>query len=686
MKFIYILFFLIFLSGILFLPSVSAQLVPEWVKNNAGWWSEGQIDDTAFLQGIQFLIKEGIMIISPTETVEPSESKEVPNWIKNNAGWWANNLITDNDFIKGIEFLVENGIILIDTDNDLEKNLLETRKNTIKFLWKNEQLPLHIPQNIEINIEDETFNKLGHVKQIDKFTVDMKHAVNSIIFLIHPEIQSHDELIIYHNGHEENLYEGKNTIRFFIEKGYPVLVVSMPLKPINNNPTVIVDGESILLTNHNDFRFIESEEFNPLSYFFEPIAVTLNFLDKEYEFKKYHLMGISGGGWTSSVYPAIDERISTSFSVAGGVPLDYYRSQDTSDWEPYQFSGIASYYDLYTLNTLDGRKFIQIYNSHDPCCWGVGQDFGFVDLVKEKIDKLENSYYAARMIDNSIHKFIPETMWTIFKILDDENSEYFKNTTLRILNKDFSLMVFEKYQNLNSAIIGMDLQHADFSGSTLKAQDLSNFNLAYSTFYRSNLSNNVDFSNSDLSFTDFSYSKIKHVDFEDTILRNVDFQFSELFNIDFSNSSLEDINFYQTWCTYCNFDGVSMQSITTLQSSTYNNFPGSTFVGADFRGWDYHKIDFQAKALWNTTKAEYVPVRGAILSNADLSGMDLTRMVFSRNGVPDYTFTAKLDNANLSQSDLSGNDLRYVVFSDANLEGANLEGANLNCMNHSVCN
>jgi len=519
--------------------------------------------------------------------------------------------------------------------------------------------------------------------------------VNSIIFLIHPEIQSHDELIIYHNGHEENLYEGKNTIRFFIEKGYPVLVVSMPLKPINNNPTVIVDGESILLASHNNFSSIESEEFNPLSYFFEPIAVTLNFLDKEYEFKKYHLMGISGGGWTSSVYPAIDERISTSFSVAGGVPLDYYRSQDASDWEPYQFSSIASYYDLYTLNTLDGRKFIQIYNSYDPCCWGAGQDFGFVDLVKEKVDKLENSYYDARMINNSIHKFIPETMWTIFKILDDENSEYFKNITLRKLNKDFSLMVFEQSQNLNPAITRMGLQYADFSGSTLKAQDFSNSNLAYSTFYRSNLSSNVDFSNSDLSFTDFSYSKIDHVDFENTKLRNVDFQFSRLFGIDFRHSLLEDVNFYHTWCIYCNFDGISMQSIITLPSSSYNNFPGSTFRGADFRGWDYEKIDFQAKSFGTPGKPEYF-VRGAILSNADFSGMDLTRMVFSRSGVADYTFTAKLDNANLSQSDLSGNDLRYVVFSDANLEGANLEGANLeganleganlNCMNHPVCN
>ena len=38
--------------------------VPSWVKNNAGWWAEGTIDDDSFVQGIQFLIKEGIMSIT----------------------------------------------------------------------------------------------------------------------------------------------------------------------------------------------------------------------------------------------------------------------------------------------------------------------------------------------------------------------------------------------------------------------------------------------------------------------------------------------------------------------------------------------------------------------------------------------------------------------------------------------
>ena len=37
--------------------------IPNWVKNNAGWWADGQIPDSAFVQGIQFLIKEGIIVI-----------------------------------------------------------------------------------------------------------------------------------------------------------------------------------------------------------------------------------------------------------------------------------------------------------------------------------------------------------------------------------------------------------------------------------------------------------------------------------------------------------------------------------------------------------------------------------------------------------------------------------------------
>ena len=40
------------------------QQIPSWVKNNAKWWADGTIGDTDFVQGIQFLIKQGIVKVN----------------------------------------------------------------------------------------------------------------------------------------------------------------------------------------------------------------------------------------------------------------------------------------------------------------------------------------------------------------------------------------------------------------------------------------------------------------------------------------------------------------------------------------------------------------------------------------------------------------------------------------------
>jgi hypothetical protein len=93
-----------------------ASSIPAWVKNNAGWWADGQIPDSTFVEGIQFLIKEGVMIIPETETNELSDSGQIPAWVKNNAGWWADGQINDDTFVQGIQFLVKAGIIVV-TDN-----------------------------------------------------------------------------------------------------------------------------------------------------------------------------------------------------------------------------------------------------------------------------------------------------------------------------------------------------------------------------------------------------------------------------------------------------------------------------------------------------------------------------------------------------------------------------------------
>ncbi len=86
--------------------------IPDWVRNTAGWWSAGQIGDSDFVTGIQWLITNGIMIIPETECGS-EESSEIPEWIKQTAGWWSAGQIGDSDFVSGIQWLITNGIMPI---------------------------------------------------------------------------------------------------------------------------------------------------------------------------------------------------------------------------------------------------------------------------------------------------------------------------------------------------------------------------------------------------------------------------------------------------------------------------------------------------------------------------------------------------------------------------------------------
>ena len=131
--------------------------VPTWIKNNAKWWSEGNIDDDTFVGGIQHLMKEKIVNIpdlpeqasekarpnfvdetkNPQHYIDRYNNEEkykewfddnypdytieeaiglptpIPTWIKNNANWWSEGLISEDEFVKGIEFLVENRILKV---------------------------------------------------------------------------------------------------------------------------------------------------------------------------------------------------------------------------------------------------------------------------------------------------------------------------------------------------------------------------------------------------------------------------------------------------------------------------------------------------------------------------------------------------------------------------------------------
>ena len=65
------------------------------------------------MQGIQFLIKENLLKVPSTLNSSNGETEGIPEWIKNNAGWWAEGSIDDDSFMQGIQFLIQAGLIQI---------------------------------------------------------------------------------------------------------------------------------------------------------------------------------------------------------------------------------------------------------------------------------------------------------------------------------------------------------------------------------------------------------------------------------------------------------------------------------------------------------------------------------------------------------------------------------------------
>ena len=116
-----IAFFIVILISMIIPQTFAEQyLVPVWIKNNAGWWADGLIDDSSFVSGIQWLIANEIIYVPPTVS-EKSETS-VPIWVKNTAGWWHEDKISDLEFLNAIQYLVKIGIISTGSSNDYFTN------------------------------------------------------------------------------------------------------------------------------------------------------------------------------------------------------------------------------------------------------------------------------------------------------------------------------------------------------------------------------------------------------------------------------------------------------------------------------------------------------------------------------------------------------------------------------------
>ena len=295
----------------------------------------------------------------------------------------------NNQFVNQVNV---DSLIKIYSKSDIDQKrefLTEFFWDTTTFQRIKDKSP---PPKVETNISDSNYKDFQNLKRIDRLTVEMEYGINSISYLFIPE-QSNEKLILYHQGHGGDFLLGKNTIQFFLDRNFTVIAMAMPLLGMNNQPVTEIGGlGEMKLISHKKLRLLEANNFNPMKLFLDPIQINLNFLDKEYNFKRYSMIGLSGGGWTTVVYSAIDERISDSFSVGGSIP--FYLRVDSRDMGDYEQTNIelykhVNYLELYVLGAYgDGRQHVQIFNKNDSCCFSGNGHETYEFVIKDKISQL----------------------------------------------------------------------------------------------------------------------------------------------------------------------------------------------------------------------------------------------------------------------------------------------------------
>ncbi len=280
-------------------------------------------------------------------------------------------------------------IITIDTEVDVYKR----REELVQFIWGSPSLPFdRLPDNVDGSIVDHDYAHLKNLDRIDRLTTNMEYGLNSIAYYFVPKKPNND-LIIYHQGHKGSFRRGIKTIEFFLQKGSAVIAHSMPLLGFNSQP--IVDLErfgKFRLKYHDQIQYLRPNIGHPIKFFIEGVLASVNHAEK-LGYDRISMTGISGGGWTTTLYAAIDDRILYSFPVAGTHP-QYLSTTTDETWGDFEqetpdLLSIANYLELYILGSHGcSRQQLQILNTYEPRPFHPDGFKTYEDIVKHTVQRL----------------------------------------------------------------------------------------------------------------------------------------------------------------------------------------------------------------------------------------------------------------------------------------------------------
>lgn len=251
----------------------------------------------------------------------------------------------------------------------------EKRREIIRFIWGRAGMPYgKLPVNVRRG--EVKPDNLPNLKRVDTLHITMDGGVKGLSHLFLPKQKQQNRLAILHLGHTDGCTFNDNvpgepdvgmrrTISALLAEGFAVLGVYMPQ----------VTPEDCRWEHEKLFKI--RTDGSPLKFFLEPTLVSLNYIRKTYpQYREFGMIGLSGGGWTTTLYAAVDPRITVSIPVAGSLPLYLCHEGYGHDIEQRldSFYRLAGYPELYLLGVLGtGRRQVQVLNRRDDCCFGEGQ-------------------------------------------------------------------------------------------------------------------------------------------------------------------------------------------------------------------------------------------------------------------------------------------------------------------------
>lgn len=260
------------------------------------------------------------------------------------------------------------------------RDVTEKRRALVQYLWGDAGFPARrLPEAVLTNVPCPV-RQLTNLARVDEFRMELAPGLQGLAYHFIPQ-RPNGELVVVHHGHGCTLDDDpgpadkgfglQRTICALLREGYGALGVFMP----HMRPGDCTGG-------HDAMFQMTRVTGSPIKFFLEPTAISLNQLKTRSRagrfpsYRAFHMIGLSGGGWTATVYAAIDPSIRCSFPVAGTMPL-YLRSGgsvgDREQFEP-SFYGLAGYPDLYILGAQGrGRSQVQILSRRDDCCFGQAQ-------------------------------------------------------------------------------------------------------------------------------------------------------------------------------------------------------------------------------------------------------------------------------------------------------------------------